>query len=200
MKRIFKKITTLCTIALGTMWCQWRLDIVGKALLQILHTKCFILLGTQSYQMLFQNFFWPLRFEPPALEEISQETNILWALLVVNIPVSMCAQIMRSSGRRVLNEIPKIMSASWGINICCIASVLHATLPGSIKELTFAFGAKEGRGDMTEQFARPGSHLSSLIRKASPCPYAPHHPFLNHISSTNYALTCVRPWTWLFCI
>ena len=33
-----------------------------------------------------------------------------------------------------------------------------------------------------------------------PCPYAPHHPFSNHISSTNYALPCVRPWTWLFCI
>ena len=61
------------------------------------------------------------------------------------------------------------------------ASVLHTALSGSIKELTFASKAKEGRGDMTEQFARLGSHLSSLIRTTSPVPM--HHTILFRITS-----------------
>ena len=62
--------------------------------------------------MPFQNFFWASGLELPALEDASQETKSLYALQVVNIPDGVCAQIMRSTGRRVLKGIPRIISAS----------------------------------------------------------------------------------------
>ena len=47
------KLWHCAQLGLGTMLRQWRLTNVGSALLHILHTKCLLLLGTRSCQMLF---------------------------------------------------------------------------------------------------------------------------------------------------
>ena len=80
----------------------------------------------------------------------------------------------------MLKGIPKIISTSWGKNSCYTTSIFHATLSLSIKEQTFELVANNGRGEMTEQFARPSSHLSSLIHIDSHVPMCQTILFESH--------------------
>lgn len=85
---------------------------VGRALLLVLQTKCFTLLGTHSFHMPLQNIFWGLGFELLALLAKALETSNLYALWVLKQPKEECDQIRQSVGSFMLWGMLKINLAS----------------------------------------------------------------------------------------
>ena len=148
----------------------FKLHLVGKALLQALQTKCFILLGTYIFQSRFQKLLWLSRLDELARSIEVEVARSLQALLVLNSLVGVHDQDTRSGGFLWLSGMPNIKEASQGRKAQFTSSDFHIPSSGLMRELTLVSAITEGREERITLLGFTGNHFSSLIQTDWPFP------------------------------